>query len=186
MHPMISLDPISWPVWSNVSSQFPWSKRCAVENIEWLEFYESFCWMCLGEEVRQLLVERNRRKENGVKMEMLVNKMAVYFNVFSALMKNIIVSNIDCTHNEVVFVRKGGILGCSCLEVGSRAKPFPEVVCVSTLHGWKSRSPSWLIRKTVIARRRIAVRSRRGLNFFSILKNFEQNIQKNLEYWEMP
>ncbi|KAJ9556102.1 hypothetical protein OSB04_010716 [Centaurea solstitialis] len=53
--------------------------------------------MSFGEDVGWLIDSGNRLKANGVAHNMLTNKVAVNFDVFGALMKDIVVSDLDGT-----------------------------------------------------------------------------------------
>jgi len=53
--------------------------------------------MRLGKEICNLQGKRNKRQSNGVMFEMMTSKITINFNVFSSLMKNQVVSNLNRT-----------------------------------------------------------------------------------------
>jgi hypothetical protein len=53
--------------------------------------------MRLGKEISNLQGKRNKRQSNGVILEMMTSKMTIDLNVFSSLMKNRVVSNLNIT-----------------------------------------------------------------------------------------
>jgi len=53
--------------------------------------------MRLGKEICNLQGRRNKRQSNGAMLEMITSKMAIDLNVFSSLMKNQVVSNLNRT-----------------------------------------------------------------------------------------
>ena len=53
--------------------------------------------MQLGKEICNLQRRRNKRKSNGVMLEIMTSKMTIDLNVLSSFMKNRVVSNLNRT-----------------------------------------------------------------------------------------
>jgi len=53
--------------------------------------------MCLGKEICNMQGRMNKRQSNGVMIEMMTSKMTIDLNVFSSLMKNRVVNNLNRT-----------------------------------------------------------------------------------------
>jgi hypothetical protein len=66
------------------------SRVCQLEN-------ETRNEMRLDKEICNLQEKRNKRQSNGVMFEMMTSKITINFNVFSSLMKNQVVSNLNRT-----------------------------------------------------------------------------------------
>jgi hypothetical protein len=55
--------------------------------------------MRLSKEICNLQRRRNKRKDNGVMLEMMMSKMTIDLNILSSFMKNRVVSNPIGCHN---------------------------------------------------------------------------------------
>jgi len=73
--------------------------------------------MSLGENISRLISRRNRKKMNNAVCNMLSNEMTINLNMFDAIMKDIIVNNLNGT--LIVTMERGGTRGRNTYQQGA-------------------------------------------------------------------